>query len=202
MKILYTILLITFFVSCNNNPISSIEEKKSQKHTTLETFLLDYLKNNPTALNNATTIKKTSVILKKKITELLTENDSIFYHNPIEFFKSWGDEKTYGNFMIFNQKISEDNIADYEQKVLSVFLIMDIPKDQIDSMKEDQKYRVVGNIKRYIDEKNDKNFQISSPLLPFEPSMEYDRLIKNKVVFNLGCIYFEPKKFEILNEKN
>ena len=189
-----TFIFILFFSCSVPNP----KVKEPQKFTPLETFLLDFLKSNPNSLNNPTTIKETSKILKKNITELLTQNDSVFYFNPLEFNSSFGDDKIFGRFQIFQKEILEDSVEDLYRKKMYLDVIMEIPKSQIDTMKVGQFYRVVGNIKRYIKE-NDDEFNLSS--WTFEPSMENDYLIKERVEFKLGCIYFKPKKIESLRKE-
>ncbi len=190
MKILYTTIIVSLLFSCSV-PTPKIKEK--QKFTPLEGFLLDFLKNNPNSLNNPTTIKETSKVLKKKITELLTQNDSVFYYNPLEFKSSFGEDKIFGRFDIFQQKILEDSVEDLYRKEMYLDVVMEIPKSQIDTMKVGQFYRIIGNIKRYI-KQNDDEFNMSS--WTFEPSMENDYVIKERVDFKLGCIYFKPKKIE------
>jgi hypothetical protein len=192
MKFISISFIFILFLSCS---ASTPKVKEKQIFTPLETFLLDYLKNNPNSLNNPTTINESSKILKKKITELLTQNDSIFYYNPLEFKSSFGDNKIFGRFDIFQKKILEDSVDDLYRKEMYVDVVMEIPKSQIDTMKVGQFYRVIGNIKRYI-KQNDNEFNLSS--WTFEPSMENDFVIKERVDFKLGCIYFKPKKIEVI----
>jgi hypothetical protein len=190
MKFIPVSFIFILFLSCS---VPTPKVKEPQKFTPLESFLLNYLKNNPNSINNPTTIKETSKILKKKITELLTQNDSIFYYNPLEFKSSFGDNKIFGRFDIFQQKILEDSVDDLYRKEMYVDVVMEISKSQIDTMKVGQLYRVIGNIKRYI-KQNDDEFNLSS--WTFEPSIENDFVIKERVDFKLGCIYFNPQKIE------
>ena len=190
MKSFLTTILVSLLISCS---VPTPEVKEPQIFTPLETFLLKFLKNNPNSLNNPTTIKETSKILKKEITELLTQNDSIFYHNPLEFKSSFGDNRIFGRFQLFNQKILEDSIEDLYRKSIYVDVIVEIPKSQIDTMKVGQYYRVIGNIKRYI-KQDDDEFDLSS--WTFEPSIENDFSIKEIIEYKLGCIYLKPKKIE------
>ena len=189
------LLLSSFIFSCSPNPNNL--KKEEIKFNKLETFLLDFLNKNPNLLNNETTKSEGSKKFKKELFDFLTINDSTFYYNELEFNSSFGDNPYYGHFKSWSHKIKDNSIETYEMKEINVDVIMELSKSQLDTMKTKEKYRVIGKIKRYIEE-DDNEFQLTS--WTFDPKVDYDVIFKEKVVFDLGCIYLTPTNIKRVSQ--
>jgi len=196
-KLILIFSVLSFFYSCSNSTSHKNPVKKQILQTPLVTFLLKFYKSNPNSTNNQITIRETSKKFKSELIDFVSQNDSVFYYNPLEFDRSFSDgEKIYGKFSSWSNEIIEDTTESPYRKKWYVDVIMDIPKSQIDTLIEKKKYKVIGKLKRYINE-NDSEFNTYS--YTFEPEISRDFLINEIINFKIGCIYLKNIKIESEN---
>ena len=141
----YVVIILTsvLWYSCSNSTSNNNSVKKSISHTPIETFLLNFYKLNPNSTNNQTTIKETSKLFKSELIDFLSKSDSVFYYNPLELDRSFSDgNKIYGKFSSWNNEIIEDTTESPYRKKWYVDIIVEIPKSQIDTLIEKNKYKI------------------------------------------------------------
>ena len=191
----FIFLLVTLF-ACNQTVVK--EELKKGNNTKFEIFLKDFMKRNPNYLNNQNTIKETSKIFKKELTEFLKNNDSVFYYHPLELSNTSEDGK-YGVFRIWGtDAIKEEGKEKVYQDKWYVDVLMEIPKTQIDTLVEKSYYRIIGKFNRYVKER-DIEFNLNQSWT-FEPNVSKENLINTETLnFNIGCLNIKPIKIEKIN---
>ena len=200
MKKIITLLSIVFLFSCNEqNKIKEIQTE-TLKYTKFETFLNHFYNQNPNWGNNQKTIKETSKVFKKELTEFLKTNDSVFYYHPLQL-EFTSDNGKFGLFRIWGtDNIKFKGVEPTYQNSWYVDVVLEIPKSQIDTLVEGTYYRIIGKFNKYIS-KNDGYFNLSQSWT-FEPSIS--RNTTGIVVFNIGCLNIKPIKIETIygNETN
>ena len=196
MKTIITLLSIIFLFSCNEQ--TKVKENRTEtfKYTNFETFLNQFLEQNPKWDNNQKTIKETSRQFKKELIKYFKNNDSVFYDHPLQL-KFTSDNGKFGLFRIWGtDKIKQNGLDPSYQNEWYVDVVMEISKSQIDTLVEGTYYRIIGKFNKYISE-NDGYFNLSQSWT-FEPSL--DRNSSSKVVrqFNIGCLNIKPIKIETI----
>ena len=185
MNKIITIISIIFLFSCNDETKVKENEIEIQKFTKFETFLKDFLNQNPNWDNNQKTIK---VYFKN--------NDSLFYDHPLQL-KFTSENGKFGLFRVWGtDRIKESGLDPSYQNEWYVDVVMEIPKSQIDTLVEGIYYRIIGKFNKYISE-NDRYFNLLQSWT-FEPSIDKKSSSKIVTQFNIGCINIKPTKIETI----
>ena len=79
MKIIITLLSILFLLSCNEQTKVKENRTETLKYTKFETFLKQFLYQNPKWDNNQKTIKETSREFKKELIRYFKNNEGEFW---------------------------------------------------------------------------------------------------------------------------
>ena len=196
MKNIITLLTIIFLFSCNEETKVKENKIEIQKFTKFETFLKDFLNQNPNWDNNQKTIKETSKEFKKELIVYFKNNDSVFYDHPLQL-KFTSENGKFGLFRIWGtDRIKESGLDPSYQNEWYVDVVMEIPKSQIDTLVEGIYYRIIGKFNKYISE-NDGYFNLSQSWT-FEPSIDKNSSSKIVTQFNIGCINIKPTKIETI----
>ncbi len=160
IKILFSITIIIYFFICCSQLNENIKE-----FTKLEKFIIEFKKRNPNTFNNEITREKSNKLFKKEITNFYKSYDSSFFFNPIKYSETIEKRnKIYGLFKLTSEYINEENLQDYEKKMIYVKVVMEIPRSQIDTLEEGKYYQVVGKFIKY-----EPPFYPSSIIEPWEP---------------------------------
>lgn len=188
MKYIITFLILFTIFSCNEK--GNVEK---HRYTKLESFLLDFKSKYPNSLNNPTTIEQTSKIFEKDLTKFLKETDSIFYYHPLKFVSSTGDKKIFGQFEITDEEIREkDN--EYGNK-WNVQVILEIPKNQIESLIVGNYYRITGD---FINKSNLNSLDLIYLMRFGYRDKEIKKDYTGGMIFNLGELYINPKNIKYI----
>ena len=196
MNKIITIISIIFLFSCNDETKVKENEIEIQKFTKFETFLKDFLNQNPNWDNNQKTIKETSKEFKKELIVYFKNNDSVFYDHPLQL-KFTSENGKFGLFRVWGtDRIKESGLDPSYQNEWYVDVVMEIPKSQIDTLVEGIYYRIIGKFNKYISE-NDRYFNLLQSWT-FEPSIDKKSSSKIVTQFNIGCINIKPTKIETI----
>ena len=196
MNKIITIISIIFLFSCNDETKVKENEIEIQKFTKFETFLKDFLNQNPNWDNNQKTIKETSKEFKKELIVYFKNNDSVFYDHPLQL-KFTSENGKFGLFRGWGtDRIKESGLDPSYQNEWYVDVVMEIPKSQIDTLVEGIYYRIIGKFNKYISE-NDRYFNLLQSWT-FEPSIDKKSSSKIVTQFNIGCINIKPTKIETI----
>ena len=196
MNKIITIISIIFLFSCNDETKVKENEIEIQKFTKFETFLKDFLNQNPNWDNNQKTIKETSKEFKKELIVYFKNNDSVFYDHPLQL-KFTSENGKFGLFRVWGtDRIKESGLDPSYQNESYVDVVMEIPKSQIDTLVEGIYYRIIGKFNKYISE-NDRYFNLLQSWT-FEPSIDKKSSSKIVTQFNIGCINIKPTKIETI----